>query len=400
MTQNKIVIFIFCLLFLVSIPARADSVSEGGVPSTVVRPVSNQTKVEDSKTFDIYRGQSRAYEDANQEYAKIALYEYDKLTMLQGLYNQFQNETDIDKRAALETKVLKEIHLSCPIDIREDLQACFPVYKSTVTQQLRAVRKYNLRNSDMVAKLRMPLYKPVNGSILTGPFQVPGIYLQRDSKLKDAIIPNLKTVKDMKKEVEKLKVNTTETYRQYAKELLREPNRDDYIKYKAIPRNPSLPEEGGKLFVLDTSCGKDVCIDEKAYLAAQEKFQKDKQIQARLQGYQRDVAAINKSGVKPDLTVSAPATSIQEQAYKSTRELMAKETNKMIRGKSTAKEPELKPGEEISVVKLPQSHDDREYRLTISPDLLSEKTLERIESQEDPLDWFQKSDESKFEKKK
>lgn len=400
MKQNKISLVLFFAIVLFSAPLRAETfvTESSGTPNAGVKPVNNQ--YDDNKRTDLYRGQSRAYEDANQEYAKMALYEYDKLTLVQEKFNQSENEQDPLKKAQLRAEILNEIKTHCPSSIQNDLEDCFVVYKGAVTQRLREVRKYNHRNSDMVAKLRMPLYQPNGGVALpTSVTQVPGIYVQQENKAKDAIVPDLKTVKETKLVAEKLKLNTTETFRKYAEEVTREPSREDFIKYKAIPRNPNAPEEGGKLYVLDTSCGKATCIDEKAYSAALAKYQRAEQIQTRLQ-YQRDVANISKSPSQNSLPVTLPVTQIQEDAYRSTRELMTRETNKMIRGKSESKEPVLKPGEEISVIKLPQAYEDREYRLTISPDLLSEKTLNQIENSNSPTEWFQKGEEQKVNPKK
>jgi hypothetical protein len=43
-----------------------------------------------------------------------------------------------------------------------------------------------------------------------------------------------------------------------------EPSRDDFVKFREIPRNPDDPS-GPKLTVADTSCGRAICHDEDAY---------------------------------------------------------------------------------------------------------------------------------------
>lgn len=397
MKKNTVLSIALSLFLSVSASAEMNqetSYSSGAPTASGVKPVGTQK--EDSK-IDIYRGQSRAYEDANQEYAKIALYEYDKLVLVQQKYNAWADATDPDEKAGLGEALLADIKDACPANYRTSVTDCFSSYKNSVTARLRMVRKYNGTNADMVAKLRMPLYKP-NGDT-TAPLQTPGIYVQQEAKAKEAVVPQLKTLKDMKKDTEKLKLNTTEMYREYAKGMVREPSRDDFVKYKSIPRNPNAPEEGGKLLVLDTSCGKPTCIDEKAYQAALEKFQKDQTIQDRLKNYQRDIAVYGQVPNKPEVPVSLKPNQLQEDAYQSSRELMVGETNKLITKGTSTKVPELKPGEESAVIKLPSSTDDREYRLHISPDLLSEKTLEKIEQSDTPQEWFQKSND-KFQKNK
>lgn len=213
-------------------------------------------------------GVACTYEKANENLSLEALYILKKLAAL-------KNASDF--RTTIQNN-LAEFCLSTEPNQKSGQsreRACYERYLRVQVGILKRIRTAIVANSDMAGALRTQKVRPEDAT-------VPVVSVEPSDAETPRIpqVPYLPTYEDLQEEYRRGRALTSPEYERWAKSVPREPARDDFVKFREIPRDPENPE-GEKMVIVDSNRDGTPKYDDVAFQAALARYREDKAIYDR-----------------------------------------------------------------------------------------------------------------------
>lgn len=277
-------------------------------------------------------GQSCMQNRAAQGIALSSVYNLAVLDHLMSI--DFKSDPDQAKKDALEILGgFCKLSKPQPDADADEVKQCRDTYVVIQKEYLRKLRKAEAQNKANAAKFSSQIVLP-NGQL--GPEQATAFERYRDPSepAKRAQVPYVLTFEDLEKQYQKIRTLSSPEYANWidrAKrggpardDLIVEPSRDDFVRFKQIPRDPKNPM-GEKLTVVIKKPNGDAEIDEPAYLAAMAEYKKhQKNIQAQLEHLLKDPSDTFTNNYKASMVPKTSVTKLETKTSAKQKEIFNK----------------------------------------------------------------------------
>ncbi len=257
-------------------------------------------------------GVSCTYEKANENLSLEALYILKKLETLKSAGDltiennlaEFCLPTEPNQKAA-----------------QSRARACYERYLRVQVGILKRIRTAIVANSDMAGALRTQKLRPEDAAI-----PVVSVEPSDAATPKLSQVPYLPTTEDLQAEYRRGRAITSPEYERWARSIPREPARDDFVKFREIPRDAENPE-GEKIVIVDTNPDGAPRYDEAAFQAALTRYREDKRI------YDQDLEGMlgyRPSGTRPPEMNDSVVAAESKAAFNQARGVMVMTTNRAL----------------------------------------------------------------------
>ncbi len=309
-------------------------------------------------------GQYCLYSKANSNVSLQALYTYEQVRAFDEEVKTIREKTDTNERnrdgKTFVARNLGEFCSSAERQASAGWDDCYKRYKRFQTEAL-----YEARNSIGVQNVSIESLRSKPQIVYTSGIDrqvvAPNPVLGLDESGLKPILPYVPTLKDLNARFLRSRAAprgdlgklTSEEYRRFADSIKYAPKEEDFIKFKAIPRDPSFPQSE-KIWVRDQSCSmqqcrerrkdgtvtncgmRDIqsptqfCIDTQAYSAALEIFTENGAVTKEFQADQKTFVDRKEEFKRTPVIVrgapsAAPdALGLSEQAFNRARAIMVK----------------------------------------------------------------------------
>ena len=267
------------------------------------------------ESFDQSCGISCPYSRAQEVISTQALYYQKKLETLK----EHEQDSDFDDYV-LEN--LKDFCLK-----QETGKECFDRYVLIDQERSKDLRGSMISNEKMIKELEAGTAVRQNNRPLA---QVrPFNFLEQQNGKRKPIVTQIKSYTELQvqsaQEHGTLTVLTSEEYRNWVKNIPKEPSRDDFLKLKKRAEINQAPVDSDQLLEFDTSCGKQFCYDEQAYEQAVIQYRLD-----RVKFEQMEAKMLSETPVAPRLKEQLKdASRINKNAYNDTYRKISGELQKI-----------------------------------------------------------------------
>lgn len=228
-----------------------------------------------------------------------------------------------------------------------DLEACADRYRVMQLIRLSKIRAAMAEHREMVTRLssrRPNLHGGWDGrqQVILGdsePQGTPGaagLPGSPASQGKKPILPHVPDLKELESDYQRLRALSSTDYEAWLRTFPTEPSKEDFIKYKEIPRDPSNPE-GEKLTIVVTGQDGKPEYDEDSYAKAvslYKAFAVDLKADMQRMVVDRDGRPDHLNRERPEWKDAVTSESLD--AYQVSREIMIKTANEAISGKKDA----------------------------------------------------------------